>query len=319
MPTTNSFTTTALEDLVFPTAAPPWPSYMDAKKKTREETGKPKKAREGFTFGCDPEGFIFEGDKPIPASKAGIPGSKERPYRVLGGAIQVDGMAAEFNIDPVDTYEDWESNIQVVIEQLESLLPDGLCLKFVPSVVFDEDTFNKAPDKAKAIGCMPDVDAYTGQINPIPMSENVFMRCAGGHIHLGWPTDNDARNLQHTLACRDIAKQLDWFLGAWSILNDGDKERRKTYGKAGAIRYKPYGVEYRTLSNFWVTAPELRLEVWNRMNEAVNTMAKIYVPDQLAVFSTKLQSAIEQGIADDSLLSVGQYPIQTLNSRARQF
>jgi hypothetical protein len=36
------------------------------------------------------------------------------------------------------------------------------------------------------------------------------------------------------------------------------------YGKAGACRYKTYGVEYRTLSNFWVLSTDLRREVWER-------------------------------------------------------
>ena len=45
---------------------------------------------------------------------------------------------------------------------------------------------------------------------------------------------------------------MDFFLGLPSVLYDADTERRKLYGKAGAMRYKPYGVEYRTLSNAWL-------------------------------------------------------------------
>ncbi len=37
---------------------------------------------------------------------------------------------------------------------------------------------------------------------------------------------------------------------------DKDTERRGMYGKAGAFRPKPYGVEYRTLSNAWLSNDE---------------------------------------------------------------
>jgi len=45
---------------------------------------------------------------------------------------------------------------------------------------------------------------------------------------------------------------MDFFLGLGSLFYDDDIERREMYGKAGCIRYKPYGVEYRTLSNAWL-------------------------------------------------------------------
>jgi hypothetical protein len=53
------------------------------------------------------------------------------------------------------------------------------------------------------------------------------------------------------------------FLGLWSVINDPDTRRRQLYGKAGAIRFKPYGIEYRTLSNFWLADPKLIEKVWD--------------------------------------------------------
>lgn len=52
-----------------------------------------------------------------------------------------------------------------------------------------------------------------------------------------------------------IIPLLDLFVGIPSVLIDRDegaKERRKQYGKAGDFRYQPHGIEYRTLSNFWL-------------------------------------------------------------------
>lgn len=300
-------------------------TYKTSLKKKRmeeeEDMTVPVTPKKGFTFGCDPEGFIFDGDKPIPAAEAGIPGTKEAPYEIFDGlAVQVDGMAAEFNIPPVDNYEDWENYITTAVSMVESLLPDKLKLKFVPAVVFDEDTFNKADDYSKELGCRPDVNAWTGDVNPIPNPDDPYLRCSGGHLHVGWTENESVADLQHVLNCQDLGKQLDWFLGAWSTLEDQDKRRRQLYGKMGAIRYKPYGLEYRVLSSFWVTTKELRLQVWNRMNAAINAMPTMYLPERLpSSFRTMLERCINESIVDENLFYTCQYPIKTLQASQRQF
>ncbi len=64
-------------------------------------------AMPGFTFGCDPELFVINDEGVFVSAEGLIPGDKQNPYKVPGGAIQVDGMAAEFNIDPVTNYADF--------------------------------------------------------------------------------------------------------------------------------------------------------------------------------------------------------------------
>ena len=49
-----------------------------------------------------------------------------------------------------------------------------------------------------------------------------------------------------------IVQALDIILGLESVILDKDARRKEMYGKAGAFRFKDYGVEYRTLSNFWI-------------------------------------------------------------------
>ena len=52
-----------------------------------------------FLFGADPELFVKR-DGEFKSGHGLIEGGKENPYPVERGAVQVDGMALEFNIDP---------------------------------------------------------------------------------------------------------------------------------------------------------------------------------------------------------------------------
>lgn len=241
---------------------------------------KMKEAMPGMTFGCDPELFVAnsEGEFVFPEF---IPGTKEEPYKVENGAVQRDGMAAEFNIDPVDNFDDWDRNITSVLDQLKKFLPSGHKLVVKPSVVFSEKEWEKAPPEAKALGCTPDFDAWTGAVNPPPDGEKVpRLRTAAGHLHFGWTEGATPDDLQHMASCRDLVKQLDWYIGPWSVRLDRDTTRRQLYGRAGAMRYKDYGVEYRVPSNFWLANPSRRKMMWNRMQSAIWGMSRLFIPEQ---------------------------------------
>jgi hypothetical protein len=227
-----------------------------------------KKLPFGFTVGADPELFVFNENGPVSAHDL-IPGTKSKPFPVPGGAIQVDGTAAEFNIDPSRTFEEFNSNINSVLECLESELPSGHRLVANSYVRWSEEYFHKLPYVARELGCMPDFNAWTGRRNPKPkLKDDPTLRTAAGHIHIGWTQDASMQDLEHIDSCKYMAQLMDWHLGAWSVGADPDLTRRSLYGKAGACRFKTYGVEYRTLSNFWVLNEELRLEVWNRTADA---------------------------------------------------
>jgi len=68
----------------------------------------------GFTIGADPELFLRENGKPISAFGM-VEGTKESPFKTDNGAYQVDGMALEFNIDPVPTGNSFERfNVNII-------------------------------------------------------------------------------------------------------------------------------------------------------------------------------------------------------------
>jgi hypothetical protein len=279
-------------------------------KKTETETILPGK--EGFLFGCDPELFVFNQDG-VPVCADMIPGNKRHPKKVPGGAIQRDGMAAEFNIDPVNNFEDFDKNIVLVMGALEACLPDGYTLKAVPAVTFSEQAFADAPRDATELGCSPDYNAWTGGVNPPPYcGDNPLLRTASGHLHVGWTEGQETTDLQHVMNCCDLVKQFDWYLGGWSVKEDPDPARRLLYGKAGACRFKPYGVEYRVLSNFWVTSRESRLAVWNRMQAAITDLRNNNLAERYSNYNRSLTDMIDNSIRDGFMESNFAYPLKSI-------
>lgn len=200
--------------------------------------------------GADPEIFVTRGNTLVSAHGM-VPGTKENPHKVNKGAIQVDGMALEFNIDPANSLEEFVDNVNTVMHTLNTRIPDGCNLTVIPTAEFGARYIQDQPEIAKELGCSSDFNAYTGKENPKPNAEVPF-RTAAGHIHIGWGEGFDTRDPEHMDLCCQLTKVLDLYLGVPSVLVDQDTKRRSLYGAAGAFRPKTYGLEYRVLSNFWL-------------------------------------------------------------------
>lgn len=205
--------------------------------------------------GCDPEIFMFKDGIPVSAHNA-IPGTKYDPYKVNNGAVQVDGMALEFNIDPSHTEEEFVNSVQSVLTTLRSMVP-GYDLVPTPVAEFGFDYIKAQPREALELGCDPDYNAWEdGAVNPKPDGDNPF-RTGAGHVHIGWTNDMPIEDEGHRQAGIKLTKQLDAFLALPSLFYDDQVKRRSMYGAAGAFRTKPYGVEYRVLSNAWLKDSKL--------------------------------------------------------------
>lgn len=196
-------------------------------------------------IGCDPEVFVKSGGQFVSAHGL-IAGNKEDPQKVERGAVQVDGMALEFNIDPAHSEQEFVLNVTHVFDILQRMVPNHE-LAVVPVADFGADYIAAQPEEARMLGCDPDYNAWSGQVNEKPQAELPF-RTASGHVHIGW-----AEGLEnHHDQCRASAIQMDFYLGLPSLFYDNDTRRREMYGNPGCYRPKPYGVEYRTLSNAWL-------------------------------------------------------------------
>lgn len=200
-------------------------------------------------IGADPELFVTKNGEFV-SGHGMIKGTKQQPFKVDKGAVQVDGMALEFNIDPAKDEEEFLANLNAVREQMGNMVA-GYKLSNSPVAVFSEEVLAMQPPEALELGCEPDYNAYTGEVNPRPDAAVKF-RTGAGHIHIGWTNDVDPMHPEHFEACRMLTKELDAILYTQAIQWDGDERRSELYGKPGAFRPKPYGVEYRVLSNAWV-------------------------------------------------------------------
>lgn len=215
-----------------------------------------------FLIGADPEVFVRDPNGNLVSGYGMIPGTKDSPFKVEHGAVQVDGMALEFNIDPASTFKEFNRNINAVVKQLTEMLPPGHTLDFIPVADFGQEYIDAQPEEARLLGCNPDFNAYTHEPNPMPSGDYGF-RTASGHIHIGWTNDQDIEVPEHLEACRMAVKQLDVTIGSAQRIWDHDVRRSRMYGKMGAHRPKPYGVEYRTLSNTWVNDEDRRRLVFD--------------------------------------------------------
>lgn len=232
-------------------------------------------------LGSDPEFFVTKGGTPISAHLLSE-GTKEKPLELSNGHIQVDGMALEINTIPSGSYNNWELNHKLLIEEVKGLLPTGHELLFEPTVVFSDEVMESTPDVNKELGCDPDYNAWTEEMNPSPDASSTNMRTGAGHIHFGWHNggkDDDGNpidplNPEHVEACRTLTKALDAYLAPLSLIWDKDNKRRALYGKLGAFRPKPYGMEYRVLSNAWVNDKETRKMVYNICQTVFNSLMK---------------------------------------------
>src|ERR1700678_1929451 len=81
--------------------------------------------------------FISASDNYCPAR---IPGTKWAPHKVPNGAVQIDGTALEFNIDPASSVDQFVGFIHSVRRTLTEMVP-GYSVVAEPVARFEPDYF----------------------------------------------------------------------------------------------------------------------------------------------------------------------------------
>lgn len=220
-------------------------------------------------IGTDPEVFLRHKvtKRFVSAAEGRFPGSKDEPFPLDRGAMQVDGHALEFNTEPVDNEDEFVEVVNHVFNQVKGYVQEtdpNLEIVLEPIAEFDPEYFEYLPETSKVLGCTPDFSAITGKQLDAPNISHVPLRTSSGHIHIGWTKDEDAFDATEFKKRFVLANRITPYLleasKGWET--SASATRRQYYGKDGAFRPKSYGVELRALDCLWLASEDRMRKVF---------------------------------------------------------
>lgn len=219
-----------------------------------------------YTIGSDFELFLFNNNlREVINAKPYVKGSKHKPYNFDKSSpfwcTSLDNISFEGNIPPCSSSEEFDTNIQKVIDFLKAGLPEGITPIHDCAVRVNPEYLKTK--EAMTFGCESSLNAYTLEENPRPSGEDTNLRTCCTHVHLKY--DN-----MDFLTSAEWIKAMDLFLGLPSLLIEPPNERRTLYGTLGEMRFSPRKTtEYRVLSSFFSATSELRKWVYNNTEKAI--------------------------------------------------
>lgn len=227
-------------------------------------------------IGTDAEFFLRNKDtNEIISAEGLVKGSKHKPFKFDKSephySTQLDNVLAEITIPPRKTAAQFASAIDVALKYLKSTLPANIEIAIQASANLDKKWL--MTEHAQMFGCDPDFNAYSGFINEKPFCEDVTLRSAGAHVHMGFSGvetkfNNDICNYIVDDQRSALVKAMDLFISVPLVLMEPDSERKRLYGKAGAFRPKPYGLEYRTPSSWYLSSKDTTKWAFNSAKQA---------------------------------------------------
>ena len=248
------------------------------------------------SLGADPELFI-ERDGKIVGSEKAIPKNGLVAGIYSKPSIVRDGVQLELH--PVQSYSSslasTTSNLSSIFKMLKTHLDKTPEIKacFKPVIEVSKEELASLSDESRVLGCQPSKNYYglkMPNVDPVKYRK----RSAGGHVHFGlgapiYKTDGtDYRSR--------LVPINDLLLGTISCLIDLDpdqKERRKLYGMAGEYRLPIYGLEYRTLSNFWLRSVPLYQLVMGLATQAVAILHTTLISDMKEDIELELLESVD--------------------------
>lgn len=243
-----------------------------------------------ISVGADPEVFWAKNGKPKSVEGL-LGGTKHEPVpmfaNIPGFFVQEDNVAAEFNIPPAVSANMFYKNITRGLSFIERKAKRKGCqLLLEDTAEFDWQELDTP--HAQHLGCDPDFNVWEMAPNPRPVPPKT-LRTAAGHIHIGYHNPEMPDRIL-------LGKACDLFLGVPSILEFPKTARRSLYGKAGAVRFKEYGIEYRTLPNYWIGNRKHIYHIFNtilRMTNELNHSSAMY-EEVFKDLSEEIQTTINE-------------------------
>lgn len=210
----------------------------------------------GVQYGCDPELFLERGGKIIGSEKV-LPQEGLARGDYYNSEVVIDGVQIELNPNFAGSVSDLGRGISGAFYRLRTHLGNhaGVRCCFKGVVEVDREELDSLSPKSRLLGCQPSMNVYGSR--PITVDATTYRkRSAGGHFHFGL---SNLKNIFYRSARIDERKRLvplfDIICANTCVMFDRDPlaaERRENYGRAGEFRLPKHGLEYRTLSNFWL-------------------------------------------------------------------
>ena len=275
-----------------------------------------------LTFGTDPEvpavylkdGITYVQPAPYFRLELGAEAKKvntKHPvwFDKYGISIIEDGVAFEFTTKPTRDWESMYDSIQFGLSELSNILSQyDHHISVQPTANYEIERFLDVDDAYKMcliFGCDPDKDAilknYVCEV--IDALRHPY-RYFGGHFQVGCMDARGRRLIQTHY--EPFIKLCSIFVGnsvmARSTKTELEQIRAKLYGQPGRYRIQPWGIEYRTPSNSWIT---------NKF-----TMAKMFRGTEVAftlLQNPKEGKAVIKEYLSDTIVALG-----TANSKLSQ-
>ena len=128
-----------------------------------------------------------------------------------------------------------------------------------------------------------------------------------GHIHVGYDDHNVVTN-------NYIIKALDLFLSVPLVIMEPDNRRKEMYGNAGAYRQQPWGVEYRTTSNYIFSSPELMKWAFEQVEKAIEFVNNDSLRFTLDSYSDSIYGAINKKDIKTSEALISKFNLKVLET-----
>lgn len=217
-------------------------------------------------LGSDPEMFVTDSKgQLLPAFE--FLGSKKAPDKTeQAQALFWDGFQAEFNLMPqmclCYTVDSVHYGLSALLAKAKKKDP-GAKLTINSTFDIEQSWLDNAEPEHIEFGCMPSKNAY-GMKGLQRDGREVPFRSAGGHLHFGlnaaYATGGEEvlkdSNKEEQIV--QFVKDLDKIVGVACVslfAKYDDPRRRSMYGLAGEYRTPEHGLEYRVLSNAWLSHP----------------------------------------------------------------
>ena len=238
--------------------------------------------RVSVNMGTDPEFFIFEriGNKHkiITADKV-LPG-KENKLSYYEGKVFFDGVQAEINPRANTCRETVAGYIKKLLEKayIETTKKyDNVVFAPLGTIKLTKEDLVGVDGECLRFGCSPDMNIYSGDSLDYPNGKRFLYRFSGGHIHIGFNTSSFQTVMKEKMKVQKLIKMLDAVVGTMSVAlvpTRMEKFRRNFYGKPGTFRIQPHGMEYRTLSSFWMVSPQMQSLIFGLVRDCFTYSAK---------------------------------------------